>query len=154
MAELVSMSELAAMPWSRLREESELDFRHFELWLQLSPRPVALDPALAVRHNWAERATAWDSYQSLAGLSPKQTAEQVFKMWAVVILNETKKWTAKSLRENSEPSLLPAAIEGFIDLVTDPARNQAGRPSHDFSGLAPERRALLLELLEEAKVNE
>jgi hypothetical protein len=148
------MSELAAMPWSRLREESELDFRHFELWLQLSPRPVALDPALAVRHNWAERATAWDSYQSLAGLSPKQTAEQVFKMWAVVILNETKKWTAKSLRENREPSLLPAAIEGFIDLVTDPARNQAGRPSHDFSPLSPDEKETLFRLLAKANVNE
>ncbi len=147
-------AELTTTPWARLREESDLDFGHFTLWLALNPRPQSIDPTLALKHNWAERAAAFDSYQLVCGLTPKETAAQIFRMWSLVVANETRKWLAKSLREQREPSLEPARIGDFIDLVTDPARNQAGRPTHNLSKLAPERLALFLEILEEVKETE
>jgi hypothetical protein len=143
---------LAFAPWARTREESELDYGHFRIWLDLQPRPVPRDPALAIRHNWAERATSFDAYNGLAGLNGREAALEIFKMWSVTVLNESRKWLSKSLREDREPSLEPQRIEDFIALVTDPARNQAGRSNHDLAKLAPERAALLLELLEEMKV--
>lgn len=145
--------ELACVPWARTPEEDDLSWAHFNYWLRLSPRPVPIDIALSTRHAWAERAAAWDSYQQLKGQTPKQSAAEIFESWTLVIRNETKKWLAKSLREQREPCLDPQRIGDFIDLVTDPARNQAGRPSHNLSGLEPEELETLLRLLAKCEAN-
>lgn len=139
-------------PWSRLREESDADHAHFQLWLNLNPRVPPLDQALAIRHNWFERAAAFDSYQSVAGLSPRETAQNIFAMWSQAILNETRKWYGKSLRNRDEPVMQPHNISEFIDLVTDPTRSKAGAETHDVSKLSEEEQAQLLHLLGKAQV--
>jgi hypothetical protein len=137
-------------PWAQTREESEHDYAHFRLWLDLAPRPPPLDPALAIRHNWSERAAAFDTWQQLDGLSPRDIARNIFRMWSTTVMNETRKWHSKSLRQRDEPCLMPHNISEFIDLVTDPARNQASKETHDLSGLEPEEVEQLVSLLEKA----
>lgn len=138
-------------PWAQTREESEHDYAHFRLWLELAPRPPPLDPALSIRHNWQERAAAFDSYELIKGLGPKQRARAIFEMWSGVITNETRKWYGKSLRSQHEPVLQPHNVQEFIDLVTDPARNQAAKEAYDLTGLSPEEVETLNRILEKAK---
>lgn len=147
-------SETDFTPWARLREESELEWQHFQLWLKLDPRPQPLDPALAIRHNWSERAAAFDSYQQLQGLSPREVVQNVFALWSTTVLNETRKWFGKSLRHRDEPVLEPKAIGEYLDIISDPARNQAGKQTHDLSGLSPEETAQLLALLEKVETKQ
>jgi hypothetical protein len=141
-------------PWARLREEGEFEYAHFQLWLKLDPRPQPLDPALAIRHNWSERAAAFDSYAQLQGLSPREVVQNVFALWSTTVLNETRKWFGKSLRHRDEPVLEPKAIGEYLDIISDPARNQAGKQTHDLSGLSPEELQQFLALLEKVETKQ
>ncbi len=142
------------VPWARLREESDPSYAHFHLWLNLNPRVPPLDQALAIRHNWFERAAAFDAFEALKGLSPRETAQNIFAMWSQTILNETRKWYGKSLRNRDEPVMQPHNVSEFIDLVTDPTRSKVAAKTHDPSKLSEEKRTLLLQLLAEAEVEE
>jgi hypothetical protein len=139
-------------PWARLAEESEAEWQHFNLWLNLNPRVPPLDPALAIRHNWSERAAAFDSFQLIKGLAPSEAARNIFAMWSHTVLNETRKWFGKSLRSQSEPVLPPGAVGEFIDLVTDPTRNQQGKEKYNLEALDAEETEQLLKLLEKAAI--
>lgn len=143
----------AFTPWARTRDESALDYAHFRLWLELDPRPASLDPALAIRHNWSERATAYDAWRSMQHLSPREIGANVFRMWSFTTLHETIKWFKKSLSSGA-PALEPARISEYIELITDPARNQAGKQTHDLSGLSADETETLLRLLEKVETKE
>lgn len=148
-AEIVQRAA-AAMPWDRLKHEPLFDHAHFTMWLNLDPRPAPFSPAVSIKFQWAPRAAAFDAYQQVSGLPPKVSAMLIFEQWTTVILNESRKWLHKSL-EQEDTTIEPKQIQGFIELVTDPSRNQAGRVSHDLSALSSTERSQLLQLLEKAK---
>src|SRR5689334_14999906 len=93
-------------PWAQLPEEADADYAHFRYWLELRPRPPSIDPALAIRMNWLERAQAYDAWLQLQGLSPREIAANVFRMWSQTTLNETIKWFKLSLTQGA-PQLEP-----------------------------------------------
>jgi hypothetical protein len=152
-AALARTSAALNAPWDRRRDETDLDYGHFKIWLELNPRPPPLDVSLAIKHEWHPRAEAFDVYQSLQTLSPKDAAEQVFRMWTLTVTNETRKWFAQSL-QRGEPVLQPERVSDFLELVTDPTRNQAGRPSYDVSKLEESELAEFLRLLEKVQIKE
>lgn len=151
MADLTRTPEPDAFtPWAQAADEGDADYQHFRYWLGLKPRPPSIDPALAIRHNWLERAQAHDAWVQLQGLSPREIAANVFRMWSQTTLNETIKWFKLSLTQGA-PQLEPQRISEYIDLITDPARNQAQKQTHDLSGLTEEETATLLALLEKVE---
>ena len=143
----------AFTPWAQLPDEADLDYEHFWYWLNLRPRPPSIDPALFVRHNWGDRAQAYDRWQRIQGLSPREIGANAFRMWAETTLNETIKIHENSLTLRA-PQLDPKVIQSFMEMITDPARNQAQKQTHDLSKLSPERAALLLEILEEIETKD
>lgn len=137
--------------WDQRNDESELEHQLFKRWLALRPRPHPNDFALAVRLNWVDRATAYDANEHLQGLSPQQIRNQIFSNWVRTTFNESRKWLDKSMR-SEEPSLEPQRIADFIELITDPARVQATKPTHDPTRLSPQRLELFITLLEEMEI--
>ena len=48
-------------PWAQLLTETDSEFRAFERWRKAAPRPSPAEPDLAIRHDWARRAQAYDA---------------------------------------------------------------------------------------------
>jgi len=133
-------------PWHQRPDERDLDYAHFAYWATLRPRPPALDPALAIQLNWAERADAWDRFRELEGQTGPELIAGLFQDLTLAVRNEAGKLVRDSFVQDFNRVISPQEILRLAEIATDPERLRQEPQKVDLSCLTSDEARTLLDL--------
>jgi len=132
-------------PWDQRLSESDSEYRAFDRWLKTAPRPLPSESALAVRHGWAERASAFD----LVMATPEDPGQCLAELVDTALrggLIEARRWYLQVLQSNE-----PVDPKNFLKVIETVARVKevadAGRRNEapDYSDLTDDELWVIIE---------